>query len=383
MSAEEKEKTIIRILAPHERRLVRQMDTDTDLKNHFESLFAVTIAKTASDSQLTIEGDARALGLAKRGFAHLATFLVASERLDIKTLYDLAPTLAPERKEPMRKKNYSGEFNAANNNNRHKGGQGRDNHRGNGGGRDYDRGYNRGYDNTETGPRKEIPGILHSVAPKTKNQTEFMGTVARNTVTFGVGPAGTGKTFLASYMALKALEEGRIEKIFLARPAIGSGKDLGAMPGDMGEKLAPFMYPLYDELNKLAGTAKMREYMETGIVELAPIEFMRGRTFTNAFIIVDEAQNATFEQLKMALTRVGEGSKMVITGDPRQSDLKGDMAGGFDSVLKSLQNVVDVAQQHFSKEDIVRSKVVANILSALEAPQAQVAPVATPKPPQR
>ncbi len=230
--------------------------------------------------------------------------------------------------------------------------------------------------------KQETLGILRSVAPKTPNQSSFMDAVAKNDVTFGVGPAGTGKTFLAAYMALKALEEGRIEKIFLARPAISNGKDLGALPGDMGEKLAPFMYPLYDELNKLAGTKNLRQKMEDGVIELAPIEFMRGRTFSNAFVIVDEAQNATYEQLKMALTRLGQGSKMVVTGDPRQSDLKGDMAGGFDTILDRLQNVPKIAQSHFTNDDIVRSATVGNILKALENTQ-PAAPVFAPKFPKR
>ena len=355
----EKQKDIIRLYAEHEQRLSAQLKSDTALKSHFEKMFQVTLSRTKNSLELAIESDdKRALGLAKRGFAHLATFLVTNKKLDAKTLYDLAPTLAPERKEPMykppqssKKKPLTRKFNAANN-------------------------------NEVMPPQKEIIGILHSVAPKTENQAAFMDAISDNSVTFGVGPAGTGKTFLAACMALKALESGEIEKVFLARPAVGSGKDMGALPGELNEKLAPFMYPLYDELRKLAGSRELTAMMESGVIELAPIEYMRGRTFSKAFVIVDEAQNATFEQLKMALTRIGEGSKMVVTGDPRQSDLKGDMAGGFDAVLEKLQNVPDLSLRFFTNKDIVRSKIVGQIVDALESPKSIVASAPKPIAPQ-
>ena len=140
------------------------------------------------------------------------------------------------------------------------------------------------------------------------------------------------------------------------------------------------MYPLYDELSKLIGSKTLQGYMEAGVIELAPIEFMRGRTFTKSFIIVDEVQNASYEQIKMALTRLGEGSKMVVTGDPAQSDLKGDLAGGFDTILKKLHNIDNVAQQHFTNADIVRHKTIAAILNALEKPEAP-ATIHAPKTP--
>lgn len=356
MTNDNKKKDILHTRAPHEKKLGEQLLTDRELKRHFEKVFSITFTGISPAIGLVIEGDDREVGLAKRGFAHLATLLITDGRLDVQTLYDLAPTLAPERKAHMTPRHNAADrladrFDAANG-------------------------------NTQKS-KKENHGILRHVAPKTKNQANFVDTITRNDVTFGVGPAGTGKTFLAAYMALKALEEGKVERVFLSRPAISNGKDLGALPGDEGQKLAPYMRPLYDELNKLAGKKNVDRMMEAGIIELAPIEFMRGRTFSNAFVIVDEAQNATFEQLKMALTRIGEGSTMVVTGDPRQSDLKGDQIGGFDAVLAKLKGVDSVATQHFDNSDIVRSKVVGNILRALESPapsEARPTPPSQPKP---
>jgi len=212
-------------------------------------------------------------------------------------------------------------------------------------------------------PEKYVQFVIE-VEPKTENQGKFLDTVPENDVTFGVGPAGTGKTFLAVFEAVKAFQRGEVSKIFLSRPAVGNGKDLGALPGDIGEKLAPYLRPLYDELDKLIGHDMLEKLMEKGIIEIAPLEFMRGRTFSDAFVILDEAQNTNQEQMKMALTRLGEGSKMVVTGDPRQVDLR--EASGLSWAQERLEGVEGIGVQKFTTKDVVRSKVVGRIIDALE-----------------
>lgn len=207
--------------------------------------------------------------------------------------------------------------------------------------------------------------IIIDVDPRNDNQAEFLTDIGGNDVTFGVGPAGTGKTFLAAYEAVKAFKEGKVEKIFLARPAVGNGKDLGALPGDEKAKLAPYLRPLYDELQNLIGRDMLDKLQERGVIEIAPVEFMRGRTFKNAFVILDEAQNTTYEQMKMALTRIGEGSKMVVTGDPKQTDLRHEDSG-LAVVLPKLKGVEGVGVREFTADDIVRSPVVSRIVKALE-----------------
>ncbi len=213
-------------------------------------------------------------------------------------------------------------------------------------------------------PEKNINII--EVETRNDNQTEFLDDIANNDVTFGVGPAGTGKTFLAAYEAVKAFKEGKVDKIFLARPAVGNGKDLGALPGDEKAKLAPYLRPLYDEIENLIGKDMSEKLQEKGFIEIAPVEFMRGRTFKKAFIILDEAQNTSREQIKMALTRVGEGSKMVVTGDPGQVDLPDSTPSGLAHVLSKLEGVEGVGIRSFTTADIVRSKVVSRIVMALE-----------------
>ena len=203
------------------------------------------------------------------------------------------------------------------------------------------------------------------VEARNENQKKFLDDMRNNDVTFGVGPAGTGKTFLAAYEAVKAFKEGKVEKIFLARPAVGNGKDLGALPGDEKAKLAPYLRPLYDELQNLIGRDMLDKLQERGVIEIAPVEFMRGRTFKNAFVILDEAQNTTYEQMKMALTRIGEGSRMAVTGDPKQTDLRHEDSG-LAIVLPKLKGVGGVGIREFTADDIVRSKVVSRIVKALE-----------------
>jgi phosphate starvation-inducible PhoH-like protein len=217
--------------------------------------------------------------------------------------------------------------------------------------------------------------------PRNNAQSDLVNLITENDVTFGVGPAGTGKTHVAVAMAVEALNKGEIEKIFLARPAIGTGKDLGALPGGIEEKLAPFMRPLYDELNTVLGNPqKLKQLMEDGTIEIAPVEFMRGRTFKNAFVIVDEAQNCTQEQTRMALTRIGEGSKMVVTGDPMQVDLKDKSDSGLDWAVQRLQDEKGIGVQNFTAEDVVRHPVVARIVKALDGERKEIRkPAAAPK----
>lgn len=211
-------------------------------------------------------------------------------------------------------------------------------------------------------PAKAIKGF----APKTENQGKLLESIASSDVTFGIGAAGTGKTFIACLKAVEALKSKKVEKIFLARPAIGNGKDLGALPGDAAQKLAPYMRPLYDELNKtMNGSHHVKEAIGREQIEIAPVEFMRGRTFENAFVIVDEAQNCTVEQMKMALTRLGEGSVMVVTGDPSQCDLKDKSESGLQWALDRLEGVEGIGIVRFSSADVVRSKVVSRIIDAL------------------
>lgn len=202
--------------------------------------------------------------------------------------------------------------------------------------------------------------------PRKQAQADLWRQIDENAVTFGVGPAGTGKTHVAVAHAVKALESGKIKKIMLARPAIGTGKDLGALPGGVEDKLAPYMRPLYDELNEVLGAQKLKNYLSNGAIEIAPVEMMRGRTFKNAFVIVDEAQNCTKEQIYMALTRIGEDSKLVVTGDPAQVDLKDKADSGLKWAYERLDGKPGIGVQYFSPADIVRHPVVQMIVEALD-----------------
>jgi phosphate starvation-inducible PhoH-like protein len=211
-------------------------------------------------------------------------------------------------------------------------------------------------------------------SPKTEGQQGLVNMIAESDVTFGIGPAGTGKTHVAIAKAVEAWKNGEVQKIFLSRPAISNGKDPGALPGGINEKLAPYMRPLYDELEKVLGSRQQIDQMiETGALEIAPVEFMRGRTFEGAYVILDEAQNCTQEQMRMALTRLGEGSKMIVTGDPRQIDLRGpngmtaEELSGLPWALKKLDGVQGIGIQYFTAADVVRSPVVARIVTALDA----------------
>ncbi len=201
---------------------------------------------------------------------------------------------------------------------------------------------------------------------KTLGQKEYVDAIRDNTCTFAVGPAGTGKTYLAIAMAVVALKNKEIEKIILTRPAVEAGEKLGFLPGDLAQKVDPYLRPLYDALHEMMGVDAYQRLVERGAVEVAPLAYMRGRTLNDAFIILDEAQNTTSEQMKMFLTRMGMGSKMVITGDVTQIDLPMGKKSGLVEALEVLKNVNDIAIVKLSHRDVVRHELVQAIVRAYE-----------------
>lgn len=214
-----------------------------------------------------------------------------------------------------------------------------------------------------------------SIIPKTLNQKRYLQTIANAPITFGIGPAGTGKTYLAMAMALKELHAGTIERIILTRPAVEAGEALGFLPGELQEKILPYLTPLYDAMNDMIGKEATLQLVEKGIVEIAPLAYMRGRTLANAFVVLDEAQNTTQEQMMMFLTRLGDGSRMVITGDVTQIDLPRAKQSGLKQAARILKNIEGIQLFHFEGHDVVRHPLVQNIInayteSAEEAPHA-------------
>lgn len=202
------------------------------------------------------------------------------------------------------------------------------------------------------------------VRPRSPNQEALMEAIADKGVVVALGPAGTGKTYLAIAKAVEALEEGRVERIVLTRPAVEAGESLGFLPGDMQEKLAPYLRPLYDALNDRLGGKRLKALLLDGGIEIAPVAFMRGRTLNNAFVVIDEAQNCTYGQLKMLLTRLGWHSTMVMTGDPDQTDLLPGMSG-LPDIAARLENLPDVAVIRLAEMDIVRHPLVASMLTVI------------------
>ena len=201
---------------------------------------------------------------------------------------------------------------------------------------------------------------------KTVGQKKYVDLLKKKTITFGVGPAGTGKTYLAVAVAVNAFKAKQVDKIILTRPAVEAGEKLGFLPGDLQEKVNPYLRPLYDALQEMLGAETFAKMMERGTIEIAPLAYMRGRTLDNAFIILDEAQNTTPAQMKMFLTRIGFGSKAVITGDATQKDLAPDAASGLDIALKVLRNVEEIGICELTSQDVVRHPVVQKIVKAYE-----------------
>lgn len=204
------------------------------------------------------------------------------------------------------------------------------------------------------------------VKPKTIGQEKYVQAISDNTIVIGVGPAGTGKTYLAVAMAVNAFRAKKVNRIILTRPAVEAGEKLGFLPGDLQQKVDPYLRPLYDALWDMLGAENFQRYQEKGNIEVAPLAYMRGRTLDDSFIILDEAQNTTPEQMKMFLTRLGFNSKMVVTGDVTQIDLPDGKRSGLVEATKILKNVEDIKTIHFSEKDVVRHRLVQDIIKAYE-----------------
>ena len=221
--------------------------------------------------------------------------------------------------------------------------------------------------------RDDVPEgvIVYSIAgrpikARSENQQRLVDAYQNNDMVFAVGPAGTGKTYLSIALAVKALKEKTAKKIILSRPAVEAGEKLGFLPGDMKDKIDPYLQPLYDALEDMIPQAKLKEYMETNVIQIAPLAFMRGRTLNDAIIVLDEAQNTTTHQIKMFLTRLGMGSKMIVTGDTTQIDLPRTVTSGLIHALRVLDGVKGIGKVEFEKKDIVRHQLVQRIVEAYE-----------------
>ena len=211
--------------------------------------------------------------------------------------------------------------------------------------------------------------IVHGVngkviRPQTKNQIKLVSLMHKNDMVFAIGPAGTGKTYVGVALAVTALTEKQVTRLILTRPAVEAGENLGFLPGDLKEKLDPYMQPLYDALRDMIPHEKLNAFIEAGIIEIAPLAFMRGRTLDNAFVILDEAQNTTHAQMKMFLTRMGRNAKFMITGDPGQVDLPRKVSSGLKEAMLILQNVKGIAFLHLDDKDVVRHPLVRSIIDA-------------------
>ncbi|RZB31747.1 MAG: phosphate starvation-inducible protein PhoH [Desulfobacteraceae bacterium Eth-SRB1] len=211
-----------------------------------------------------------------------------------------------------------------------------------------------------------ITSKKHSITPKSRAQKEYIDAMRKYDMVFGIGPAGTGKTYLAMAMAVASLSKGMVSRIILTRPAVEAGEALGFLPGDLTEKVDPYLRPLYDALHDMMHFEKVSNLMRRGVIEVAPLAFMRGRTLNDSFVILDEAQNTTSEQMKMLLTRIGFSSKAVITGDITQTDLPTDKTSGLVETKNILQGIDGIKFVFFSKTDVVRHRLVQEIIKAYE-----------------
>ncbi|SEB39114.1 phosphate starvation-inducible protein PhoH [Tenacibaculum sp. MAR_2009_124] len=232
---------------------------------------------------------------------------------------------------------------------------------------------------TSTGKEEEIRKsgnnndvLVHGVSgklikPETENQRKMVSLMGQNDMLFAVGPAGTGKTYTAVALAVKALKEKEVRRIILTRPAVESGENLGFLPGDLKEKLDPYMQPLYDALRDMIAHEKLQAYIENGTIQIAPLAFMRGRTLDNAFVILDEAQNTTHAQMKMFLTRMGRHAKFIITGDPGQIDLPRKQVSGLKESLLALKDIEGIGQVYLDDKDVIRHRLVRRIISAYKS----------------
>ena len=222
-----------------------------------------------------------------------------------------------------------------------------------------------------SGGAMELRTRKKPIEPRTEAQKAYVANLFQHELGFGIGPAGTGKTYLAVAVGVTMLISGAVEKIILSRPAVEAGERLGFLPGDMKEKIDPYMQPLYDALNDFLPSKQVQKLMEEKRIEIAPLAFMRGRTLSNAFVVLDEAQNATTMQMKMFLTRLGEGSRMVITGDRTQVDLPRGVASGLADAERILKGVKGVSFNYFTSGDVVRHPLVARVIEAYERHEAQ------------
>ena len=204
------------------------------------------------------------------------------------------------------------------------------------------------------------------IKPKTVGQSEYINAIRNNMIVFGLGPAGTGKTYLAMAMAITAFKNGEVERIILTRPAIEAGEKLGFLPGDLQSKVDPYLRPLYDALYQIMGADSFNKNMEKGLIEVAPLAYMRGRTLDNAYIILDEAQNTTPAQMKMFLTRIGFGSKVIVTGDMTQKDLASNVKSGLEVAIKVLKNIDGISFITLTSKDVVRHPLVQKIVQAYD-----------------
>lgn len=223
----------------------------------------------------------------------------------------------------------------------------------------------------DTGPRDDGRSVIRTpkrhLSARSPGQKRYIHALTGSDLTFGLGPAGTGKTYLAVAMAVSMLTSGRVDRIVLSRPAVEAGERLGFLPGDMKDKIDPYLRPLYDALYDMMAPDQVDRRLGTGEIEVAPLAFMRGRTLSNAYVILDEAQNATATQMKMFLTRLGENARMVVTGDLSQIDLPGGVASGLRHAVKTLDGVEGVQTIHLHAEDVVRHELVSRIVSAYDA----------------